>query len=148
MTPYKKVLVAIDTFTEYKPVLLRAMQVTDKDSELYLMYVSEPFYFGEMLAVGGESLDLASCKEARKVLAEIADPLGIPEDRCFVETGRPANEIHAKAEEIEADLVVLGTHGRHGVQLLLGSTANAVLHGAGCDVLAVRIQGETIDNDG
>lgn len=147
MTPYKKVLVAIDPFTEYKPVILRAMQVTDKDSELYLMYVSEPFYFGEMMAVGGETLDLASCQEARKVLTEIAEPLGIADDCLFVESGRPASEIHAKAIEIEADLVVLGTHGRHGVQLLLGSTANAVLHGAGCDVLAVRVHGETIDND-
>jgi len=34
--------------------------------------------------------------------------------------------------------VVIGSHGRHGVQLLLGSTANAV-HGASCDVLAVRM---------
>jgi universal stress protein A len=36
-------------------------------------------------------------------------------------------------------LIVIGTHGQKGLQLLLGSTANAVLHGAGCDVLAVRI---------
>jgi universal stress protein A len=37
------------------------------------------------------------------------------------------------------DLVVVGSHGRHGLSLLLGSTANGVLHGAGCDVLAVRV---------
>ena len=35
--------------------------------------------------------------------------------------------------------LVVGSHGRHGLALLLGSTANAVLHGAPCDVLAVRI---------
>ncbi|MGB1202845.1 MAG: universal stress protein [Alloalcanivorax venustensis] len=38
-----------------------------------------------------------------------------------------------------ADLIVLGSHGKHGIRLLLGSTANAVLHRATCDVLAVRI---------
>ncbi len=43
---------------------------------------------------------------------------------------------------MDADLIVLGTHGRHGLGLILGSTANGVLHGASCDVLAVRI-----DND-
>jgi len=34
---------------------------------------------------------------------------------------------------------VVGSHGRHGLALLLGSTANGVLHGASCDVLAVRV---------
>jgi universal stress protein A len=42
--------------------------------------------------------------------------------------------------DLEAQLgIVIGTHGQKGLQLLLGSTANAVLHGAGCDVLSVRI---------
>jgi universal stress protein A len=39
------------------------------------------------------------------------------------------------------DLIVLGSHGRHGLAVLLGSTARSVLNGAGCDVLAVRIKG-------
>ncbi|TNF89176.1 MAG: universal stress protein, partial [Gammaproteobacteria bacterium] len=38
-----------------------------------------------------------------------------------------------------ADVIVVGSHGRHGLALLLGSTANGVLHGATCDVLAVRV---------
>jgi universal stress protein A len=54
--------------------------------------------------------------------------------------GRPETEIHHVAEEIGADLVVVGSHGRHGLSLLMGSTANGVLHGAKCDVLAVRVQ--------
>jgi len=33
----------------------------------------------------------------------------------------------------------MGTHGRHGLGLLLGSTASGVLHGVDCDVLAVRV---------
>ncbi len=53
--------------------------------------------------------------------------------------GRPGSEIRRQAEENDADLIVIGSHGRHGIQLLLGSTANSVLHGAACDVLAVRI---------
>jgi universal stress protein A len=43
---------------------------------------------------------------------------------------------------LDVDLIVIGSHGREGIQRLLGSTANAVLHGAPCDVLAVRIKGE------
>ena len=53
--------------------------------------------------------------------------------------GNPGREIRTAAEELSADLVVVGTHGRHGLGLLLGSTANAVLHGAQTDVLAVRV---------
>ena len=41
------------------------------------------------------------------------------------------------AQNIE--LIVVGSHGRHGFSLIFGSTSNSVLHGAQCDVLAVRI---------
>jgi len=54
-------------------------------------------------------------------------------------SSRPETEIHTLANEIGADLIVVGSHGRHGLALLLGSTANGVLHGAPCDVLAVRV---------
>ena len=48
-------------------------------------------------------------------------------------------EAHKTAREQGADLIIVGSHGRHGLALLLGSTANGVLHGASCDVLAVRV---------
>jgi universal stress protein A len=54
--------------------------------------------------------------------------------------GAPAYDIRALAVELKADLIVVGTHGRHGLGLLLGSTANAIIHGVGCDVLAVRMR--------
>jgi universal stress protein A len=45
------------------------------------------------------------------------------------------------ANEKNIDLIVIGTHGRSGIKLLLGSTANSVLHGVKQDVLAVRVYG-------
>ncbi|MBD3646240.1 MAG: universal stress protein, partial [Pseudomonadales bacterium] len=53
---------------------------------------------------------------------------------------KASNEIRAVAEKQDIDRIVLGTHGQHGLQLLLGSTANSVLHGVSCDVLAVRVK--------
>ena len=50
-----------------------------------------------------------------------------------------APQLGGVADEAGADLIVVGSHGRHGLALLLGSTANGVLHGAMCDVLAVRV---------
>ena len=46
-----------------------------------------------------------------------------------------------------ADVIVVGSHGRHGLALLLGSTANGVLHGATCDVLAVRVGEQPAEED-
>ena len=53
--------------------------------------------------------------------------------------GRPESEIHSLAKELKVDLIVVGSHGKHGLSLLLGSTANGVLQGSPCDVLAVRV---------
>ena len=53
--------------------------------------------------------------------------------------GDPRTEIVAAATELESDVIVMGSHGHHPlVQLLVGSTAEAVLRGASCPVLTVR----------
>ena len=77
---------------------------------------------------------------AKRRLSELGKSLAIPDDRQFLEMGSAKLEIVATAEEQHVDLIVVGSHGRHGLALLLGSTANGVLHHAKCDVLAVRIQ--------
>jgi len=89
-------------------------------------------------------MDLSTIQEqiqetAKIHLAEFAKTLSIPEENQHLIFGRPETEIHAMANQIGADLIVVGSHGRHGLALLLGSTANGVLHGAPCDVLAVRV---------
>lgn len=145
MSEYKNVLVAVDTHGEYEAVVKRAMQVTDAQTEISLIYVHEPFYYGDMIYAGSVEFEEQVLGHAREVLQKIGEPLDIPTQRQHVERGRPAAQIQGKAEEIGADLIVMGTHGRHGLQLMLGSTANAVLHGVKCDVLAVRVPGETID---
>ncbi len=76
-------------------------------------------------------------KEAQEGLAKLAAKYNIPADQQFVEIGSPKNVILNKASEVKADLIMVGSHGRHGISLLLGSTANAVLHHAHCDILAV-----------
>ena len=58
-------------------------------------------------------------------------------------SGSPASSIVAFASDWDADLVILGSHGRTGVaRLLLGSVARNVLHHAGCSVLIVRRHAE------
>ncbi len=79
---------------------------------------------------------------AKKRFAVLAEQLAIPEERLWLEIGSPKQEIIRVAKENAVDLIVVGSHGRHGLALLLGSTANGVLHHAMCDVLAVRLQND------
>ena len=55
-------------------------------------------------------------------------------------SGIPYEEIIKKADETQASLIVMGTHGRRGLDhMLFGSTAERVVRGAGCPVLTVRL---------
>ena len=82
--------------------------------------------------------DRAADARAEEHLHELAESFGIAGD-TIVRRGHPATEIHALTEDLSADVVVVGTHRRHGLGRVLGSTANGILHGAKSDVRAVRM---------
>ncbi|MFT7219579.1 MAG: universal stress protein A [Candidatus Azotimanducaceae bacterium] len=142
MGEYKHILVGVDLTVESRDVSRRACALGSAlGAKLSCVHVIEPL----SLAYGGDiPMDLSTIQEqiqdtATSHLAEFAKTLGIPEEDRHLIFGRPETEIHTLANEIGADLIVVGSHGRHGLALLLGSTANGVLHGAPCDVLAVRV---------
>lgn len=67
-----------------------------------------------------------------------ADP-GIPVERHMVE-GEPITEILRLARETNADLIVMGTHGRRGLtRWVMGSVAEGVVRKAPCPVLTVKV---------
>ena len=73
------------------------------------------------------------------VLVDLASTHDLPEDRIHVEHGDVADVIAAVAERLEAQLVVMGTVGRHGLNAkLIGNTAERVLTRLGTDVLALK----------
>lgn len=142
MANYKHILLAVDLTEESNPVAERAVALaTQTQAKLSVIHVIEPINF----AYGGDiPMDLTAIQDqldehARQKLVEFAKPYNIPEQNQYTLVGLPQNEIHRIAKEDEVDLIVVGSHGRHGLSLLLGSTANGVLHGATCDVLAVRV---------
>lgn len=145
MTKYKRVLLAVDLASNSNHIIEKAMQVvSDNGAELLLVHVNEPVVTAyQSSGIGGWNTQLMSLEEQVRKLAEermdaLATRLGVPGDNCFLAFGRAATEIKRVAEEEDVDLIVMGTHGRHGLGLMLGSTANGVLHGVSCDVLAVR----------
>ena len=144
MTPYRRILAAVDVTPEGRQVVGAAASVAGLfEAELHIVHVVEASglpYGGVMLA-DLHSHEMDQMREyAHTQVADLAVEFGVPEDRRHVIAGRPITEIHRLADVQGADLVVVGSHGRHGLGLLLGSTANGVLHGAGCDVLAIRVQ--------
>ena len=146
MESYARILAAVDLSEDSTTVVERARQVAGEDSEIHLVFVQEPMdsvYLGVVpygpVFVGMEEAEEKLRSELEDRMRKLGDKFGLPESRQHMLNGNPAPEIRRFAEDNDIDLVVLGTHGQKGVQLLLGSTANSVLHGARCDVLAVRI---------
>ena len=140
MQEYNTILVPIDVFSDYQQVVERAIRIAGNPHKLHLLYVAYPQTNVEPY---GLFLERDYSQEVRDQaltqLKEIAALNDIPYSHVNVEIGSPADEIHAMAEKIDADLIVIGTHGQSGLKLLLGSTANAVLHGVKRDVLAVKV---------
>ena len=146
MANYQKILVAVDLSSESELVLNKAQMIAGDDAVMHLVYVQEPMdnvYVGivpQSAAFSGlGDLEAQLGEELKQKLIALGENFNIPLDCLHILNGSPAYEIHRFAKENEIQLVVIGTHGQKGLQLLLGSTANAVLHGAGCDVLSVRI---------
>ncbi|HSP32211.1 MAG TPA: universal stress protein [Halomonas sp.] len=139
---YSHVVVAVDLIDECRAVADHAMALAKAlDARLTLLHVVEPL----AMAYGGDvPMDLSMLQQqqfeqARERMTLFANDDGLPDDQMQIAFGHPRQEIHRIATDQQCDLIVVGSHGRHGLALLLGSTANDVLHGAPCDVIAVRL---------
>jgi universal stress protein A len=146
MANYQKVLVAVDLSNESEMVLEKAQLIAGSSAEIHLVYVQEPMdnvYVGivpQSAAFSGlGDLEAQLGEELREKLDKLGEKFSISSDHLYILNGSPAHEIHRYSKNNGIQLIVIGTHGQKGLQLLLGSTANAVLHGASCDVLSVRV---------
>jgi len=110
----------------------------DSGGRIVVAHVEEPptvYGSGEMYY---GMLD-PSPDDLRRMLHEIKpdDPNVKYEYRLL--TGDPSSAVVRLADEIEADLIVLGTHGRTGLlHLLIGSTAESIVRHANCPVLTYK----------
>ena len=139
---YQHILVAVDLTEECDPVIKRAVAIAGDTVKLSLVHIVEPM----AMAFGGDvPMDLSQLQQQQFDQAKerldrlIAKYPALKKDQSHLNYGQPRQEIHHLAKEQNCDLIVVGSHGRHGLALLLGSTANDVLHGAPCDVLAVKL---------
>lgn len=139
---YKHILFATDFSPEAQRAQVRAVDVAQQNSaKLSIIHVID--YIPVSQLDGGLSvvpdLEQKLNENAREELIGCAAKIPLSLRNEYICSGSPKHEITNYAQDIGADLIVLGSHGRHGLGLLLGSTANGVLHFAKCDVLAVRV---------
>ncbi len=144
MNNYQHILLAIDFFEQGDVVINRAADLARcQRAKFSIIHVVDSLPITDV-GYGVDmpfNMDITTelMNNAKKKLTELGQKLNIPEPQQWLEMGSPKSEIVRIATENKVDLIVLGSHGRHGLALLLGSTANSVLHYAPCDVLAVRL---------
>jgi len=144
MNHYKHILLAVDFSEHGKQVSDKAQAIVEQSqAQMSLVHVVENLPITDA-AYGPIPFDVDLTQEwlemSKQKLIKLGEELSVPEQRQWLELGSAKLEIVRVAEENDVDLIVVGSHGRHGLALLLGSTANGVLHHAKCDVLAVRLQ--------
>jgi universal stress protein A len=145
MAAYRNILVAVDLSPEAKAVVARAAELgAYYGAVLHFIHVVEPVVLGgeyELVPVVPVEIEDSLLQRAKGFLDTLAREMKIGDANRVVEAGSVKYEILRFADAHGCDLIVIGAHGRHGVATLLGSTANAVLHGTRCDVLCVRLGG-------
>lgn len=137
---YKHILFATDLTEESDYIIQKVRGIRGyTGAKLSIIHVVEPLPGYSYAYLGIEDIEGQLIDESREALAKLGETLNVSKADLWVEVGPTKSKILKTAEDIKADLIVCGSHGRHGLSLLLGSTANAILHGAKCDVLTVRL---------
>ena len=153
-SPPYVVLVASDLSDVSRPAVTRALEIANQRpaSIVHAVYVAPLREASVLPAESDASSDGVLSEAARKLKAfiepelksfPIQGKLSVERVVAHVRVGKPAQEIVQLATDLEADEIVVGTHGRQGVaRALLGSVAELVLRTAPCSVLAVRPKGQ------
>lgn len=146
MKPFSKILTAIDFSENAECAFDHALTLARQfDAELTIIHV-----INEPVDLRGFYVPHISFEQLEKEIEESA--INMMETFCSarlgdftnyktaIVTGIPYEEITATAEKIDASLIVIGTHGRTGLdRILFGSTAERVVRSASCPVLTVRL---------
>ena len=140
--PYHHILVAIDLSPRSLLVLKRASKIAHQNkATLDIVHVIEhsPIaYGGEFSLPVDVNLEQTIEAKVRELLIDLGDQFNIPPPNQHILEGSVKHSVIELGKKLTTDLIILGTHGHQGIGKLLGSRANAILHAANCDVLAIR----------
>ena len=143
MSDYRQLLVAVDLSDQSRAIASKSVELARQwQAQLRLLHVIEfvPVEPMSDALVPVVQIDDRVIARAREQMQALSTALGIPNENCRVATGNVKAEILRQARELNADLIVLGCRERHGLSILVNLTEDTVLHGAPCDVLAMRVR--------
>jgi nucleotide-binding universal stress UspA family protein len=137
----KRILIAHDGSKSSDKALKRGLEIAERfDSAVTVMTVIPSLYLTELMETDREKILRTLSEDAEKTMAKIkAGPRNIRSLKTVIKQGSPADEILKAAERMKADIIVTGSHGRHGAQkFLLGSVSSKIIDHAACNVLVVK----------
>jgi len=143
MPGYQKVLVVLDLSSGSDQVAIAGRDIAAySKAKIVALHVVE---FVPVEPMGESLMPTLQIEEdlierSREKMRELAGRLGLSGADLRVGAGTTKAEILRVANEEGADLIVVGSRERHGLAILVNFTEDAVLHGARCDVLAVRLR--------
>lgn len=140
---YNHILLAVELEPESDAYLIERTKelLSEYQAKLTVIHAIEhnSNYGAAYGVMAGVDIEEMIIDEATKNMQSVIEKLNVPDCEHLIEVGSSKHVILEQAKKHQTDLIIVGSHGRHGVALLLGSTSNAILHGAHCDVLAVRV---------
>ena len=145
MNDYTHILMAIDFTKSAEQILIKACNIAQRNNaKLSILHVVEympPVDYENDPAVSNWVVDEEKMLEqAKNSLQKFSEKHKLENTDLIVQFGRPKHVISKFVKEKQCDLVVLGSLGQHGISILLGSTASAVLHAMPCDILTVKLE--------
>jgi nucleotide-binding universal stress UspA family protein len=137
----KKILIAHDGSKSSEKALKKAFEIAEKfGSSVTVISVVPELYLTELMEVDRIRILETLTEEAKKTMDRIrTKTAAFKRVRTIITQGNPAEEVLETAKKIKADLIVTGSHGRHGAQrFLLGSVSSKIIDHAECAVLVVK----------
>ncbi len=137
----KRILIAHDGSKTSEKALQKGLEIAEKfNAAVVVLTVIPSLYLTELMETDRERILATLSEDAEKMMAEIkARPKKIKALKTLIKQGSPADEILKVSERTKAELIVTGSHGRHGAQkFLLGSVSTKVIDHAECSVLVVK----------
>ncbi len=140
---YRHVLAAVDLSSNSMAVVRRAREIAKLNgARITVLHVCEGHVtgYGSLTSRHHIANEMEIKQHLFPLLSQLVDEAGLRTADKKLIFGRPADSIHKYVDEHDCDLIVTGSHGHTGIKALLGSTANAIFHGASCDVYSVQIK--------
>ena len=137
-----KVLICLQTGKEAETILREAVDFL-KPYKVVFAYIHTIRDVAVLSTISGfDDKVMHEVEQDEVELYQLASSIFGPGKFGFsIEVGVPSEKIRQRAEELKCDLLVLGTHGRKGLQhLLYGSVAEKVLRQSSCKTLIIPLE--------